>query len=77
MFNHPNLFIRMVANALAGASLGLIAGLVFGFIILFISSYALPPFLEGDGPQQVAPFLGMGCGTLVGAFLGGLVGLKK
>ena len=76
MFNHPNLFIRMVANALAGAALGLIAGLVFGFIIRFIS-YAIPPFIEGDGPEQIAPFLGMGCGTLIGAFLGGLVGLKK
>ena len=77
MFNHPNVFIQMVANALLGASLGLIAGLVFGFIIFFIGD-VLPPFGGGgDGPQQIAPFLGMGCGTLVGALLGGLVGLKK
>ncbi len=65
----------MVANALAGATIGLIAGLVFGFIIRFISD--MIPLIEGDGPEQIAPFLGMGCGTLIGAFLGGLVGLKK
>ena len=76
MFNHPNLFIRMAANALAGASLGLIAGLLFGLTIGFISYFVIPSF-SGDGPHQIAPFLGMGCGTLVGAFFGGLVGLKK
>ena len=75
MFSHPNIFIRMASNAIAGAALGLIAGLLFGFIIRFISTMLMPVFAEG--PQTIAPFLGMGCGTLVGAFLGGLVGLKK
>lgn len=67
----------MSAHALAGALLGLVTGLVFGLLIQLITSF-LPSFNEmGDGPHQIAAFLGMGFGTLVGALLGGVVGLKK
>jgi fructose-specific phosphotransferase system IIC component len=66
----------MSTHALLGALLGLIAGLVFGVIIQYINTYVtLAP--DSDGPHVIAPFLGMGFGTLVGAILGGLVGLKQ
>lgn len=76
MLNHPNPFVQMTAHAFAGALLGLIGGLVLGLVIQGISNFMIPTDL-GDGPWQVAPFLGMGFGSVIGALLGGLVGIKK
>jgi len=76
MINHSNSLIRMAANALTGAVLGLIGGLVLGFIIQYVSSFLIPAGFE-DGPWQVATFLGMGFGSAIGALLGGFVGMRK
>jgi len=76
MLNHTDPFIRMAVHAILGALLGLLAGLVVGLFIRFVGSM-IPPFVGEQGPQDMAPFLGMGFGTLVGAIFGGVVGLKK
>ncbi|KKW30898.1 MAG: hypothetical protein UY72_C0001G0010 [Candidatus Uhrbacteria bacterium GW2011_GWD2_52_7] len=77
MLKHQNPFVQMAAHAIAGSLLGLVAGLVLGLIIQGISGLLLPFEDIGDGPWQVAPFLGMGFGTFLGAILGGLVGMKR
>lgn len=77
MVNHPNPFVQMAMHAFAGALLGLVAGLVLGLVIQWISFFVLSGELAGDGPWQVAPFLGMGFGSVIGALLGGFVGIKK
>lgn len=66
----------MASNAMAGALLGLFAGLLIGIFIRFIGGM-FPPFASQEGPHQIAPFLGMGFGTVIGALLGGMVGLKN
>lgn len=68
-------FLNMLRDAVGGAVAGLIAGLIFGIAIKLISMILLP--LEGEGPDVLAPFLGMGFGTLIGAVLGGMAGLKN
>jgi len=76
MINHSDPFIRMAANAFMGAIFGLVGGLVLGLVIQYVSTFLIPANL-GDGPWQVAPFLGMGFGSAIGAMLGGLVGIRK
>lgn len=76
MINHPDSFFRMAINAVVGAFLGLLFGLLIGLVILFIGGL-IPPFVGSEGPHQIAPFLGMGFGSFVGAIFGGIVGLKK
>lgn len=76
MLKHPNPFVQMVAHAFAGAVLGLVAGLILGLIIQGINSLMVAADM-GDGPWQVAPFLGMSFGSVIGALLGGLVGTKR
>lgn len=68
-------FLNVLRDAVGGAIAGLIAGLILGLAIKYISIILLP--FEGEGPDMLAPFLGMGFGTLVGAILGGLAGLKN
>lgn len=70
-------FVFMAAYALAGAGLGLISGLLFGLIIQSLSGMLIAEFNDPNGPGMIAPFFGMGFGTLVGAVLGGLSGLKR
>lgn len=70
-----NKLSNVIKGCLAGAFAGLLSGLVFGLLIwgitlLISSSGELPPV-------EVATFLGMGLGTLVGALFGGYVGLKE
>lgn len=77
MLNHPNPFVNMATHAFAGAILGLIGGLVLGLIIQWISGLTMPTADLGDGPWNVAPFLGMSFGSAIGAVLGGLMGSKK
>lgn len=78
----------MLRDAVSGAVAGLIVGLILGFAIQIITSllFHFPStFQEGlatttmfeGGPATMAPFMGMGVGTLVGAILGGLAGLKS
>lgn len=68
--------LHMITDALGGAVAGLIAGLFFGLVIKYLT-LLVSPALSVDGPGIVAPFLGMGLGTLTGAVFGALVGLKK
>lgn len=76
MINHSNPLIRMAANAFTGAVFGFIGGLILGFIIQYTSLFLIPAGFE-DGPWQVATFLGMGFGSVIGATLGGFVGMRK
>lgn len=73
MMKH-SLFVSVLRDAIGGAVAGLIAGLILGLAIKFISMILLP--FDGEGPDMLAPFLGMGFGTLVGSILGGLAALK-
>lgn len=68
-------FLNVLRDAVGGAIAGLIAGLILGLAIKYISIILLP--FDGEGPDMLAPFMGMGFGTLVGAILGGLAGLKS
>ncbi|TAL50897.1 hypothetical protein EPN81_01430 [Patescibacteria group bacterium] len=69
-------FINMLRDAVGGAIAGLIAGLILGVAIKYITLIVLPSEFQG-GPAIFAPFCGMGLGALVGAVLGGIVGLKR
>lgn len=69
-------FIPVVHHGIGGAVYGLIAGLVLGLAIQAITMFLLGP--NGDLEiATIAPFFGMGLGSLVGAILGGLAGLKE
>lgn len=76
MAKSSSVFLNMLRDAVGGAVAGLIAGLILGFAIQAIS-FLLNPVALQEGPGTIAPFLGMGLGTLVGAILGGLAGLKN
>lgn len=75
MAKSSSVFLNMLRDAVGGAVAGLIAGLIFGLAIKFIGMIVTPG--GSIGPESLAPFLGMGFGTLVGAVLGGLAGLKN
>ena len=68
--------IEVIKKALISALIGLFAGLALGLVIwaltLFVSSsdFEMPP-------REMAAFLGMGVGTVIGAIFGGIVGLKQ
>jgi ABC-type transporter Mla maintaining outer membrane lipid asymmetry permease subunit MlaE len=71
-----NPFLRMVVLALIGALLGLFSGFILGWIMYGLGLM----FYEREvtmGMYYSAPFLGMAFGTLIGAILGGIVGIKK
>ena len=76
MMHHQDPFIRMASHAVAGAFLGLLFGLLIGLIIFAVGG-VIPPFAGGEGPHQIAPFLGMGFGSFLGALFGGTVGIRK
>ena len=70
-----NRLLSVITKILIGAFSGLLVGLTFGLLIWLItllvgSSLDMPP-------REVAAFLGMGFGTVVGAVFGGLVGLNE
>ena len=69
-----SLFLSVLRDAIGGAVAGLVAGLILGLAIKFISLILLP--IGDEGPNMLAPFLGMGFGTLVGSILGGLAALR-
>lgn len=66
----------VVHHAIGGAVFGLIAGLVLGLAIQAISWFLLPVDMS-EGPHIIAPFLGMGFGSMLGAIFGGMAGLKE
>jgi hypothetical protein len=76
MVKHSSAFIDMMHDAIGGAVAGLIAGLILGVAIKYISLILIQDMIK-DGPHILAPFLGMGLGTLVGAILGGQAGMKN
>ena len=71
-----NRLINVIKKALITALIGLFAGLALGLVIwsltLLISSS------DFEIPQrEVAAFLGMAFGAILGAIFGGIVGLKE
>ena len=71
-----NPFLRMVVLALIGALLGLVSGFILGWIMYGLGIMFYEPDMR-MGMYYTAPFLGMAFGTLAGAVLGGIVGIKK
>lgn len=69
-------FAPVMHHGIGGAVYGLIAGLVLGLGIQGIMMFLMGPGGDLEFPQ-VAPFLGMGFGSLIGAVLGGIAGLKE
>jgi hypothetical protein len=67
-----NIIKKALISALVGLFSGLFLGLVIWAITLLVSSsdFQMPP-------REVAAFLGMGFGTVLGAIFGGIVGLKE
>lgn len=76
MAKSSSVFLNMLRDAVGGAVAGLIAGLILGVAIKYITLAILPSEFQG-GSELFAPFFGMGLGTLAGAILGGLAGLKS
>ena len=73
-------FIRMLLGALLGTVLGIIFGLLFGLIIAWATSNLFPKHMgydPGSMPYEMASFLGMGAGAIIGSILGGIYGNKK
>ena len=72
-----NSLSEVIKSALLTALVGLASGLVFGLLI-----WTILYFISGTGstempPLEIAAFLGMGVGTVLGAIFGGLIALKK
>ena len=67
-----NVIKKALISAIAGLFAGLFLGLVIWSLTLFVSSsdFEMPP-------REIAAFLGMGVGTVVGAIFRGIVGLKQ
>ncbi|MEK9132568.1 MAG: hypothetical protein AAB606_02575 [Patescibacteria group bacterium] len=76
-------FSKMLLGALIGVVLGIVFGLLFGLLIAFVSMCfgsssaigALPP--RPMDFYQMASFMGMGAGAIVGAILGGIAANHK
>jgi hypothetical protein len=69
-------FAPVMHHGIGGAVYGLIAGLVLGLAIQGIMMFLVGPTADPEF-LQIAPFFGMGLGSLIGAILGGLAGLKE
>lgn len=65
----------MFVFAISGSVLGILAGLGLGVLIGYI--HMLLYGAIKDSPQEFASFLGMGCGAVIGAILGGITANKK
>lgn len=73
-------FVRMLLGALLGIVLGIIFGLLFGLVIAWASGSLFPKTMgygPGPMPYEMASFLGMGAGAIIGSILGGIYGNKK
>lgn len=75
MNRKTSLLVNVILKSLATAVIGLFAGLALGLVIWSItlilsSSLEMPPI-------QVAAFLGMAFGTMIGGIFGGVIGLKE
>lgn len=75
MLNSNSSFVRMSTGAMLGIALGVAGGLVFSIVIATISGF-FASGMNGNGsagiPLEVATFLGMGAGAIIGAILGGV-----
>lgn len=71
-----NSYIRMILYALSGAFLGLFFGFIFGMIIYGVGFLFFPEDIT-NSIYNVAPFFGMGFGSVIGAIMSGFMGLKK
>ena len=76
MFKKADPLTKLIHRSLISALVGLASGLGLGLIIWGITSAlsSSPDF--GLPPIEMAAFLGMGAGTVIGAILGGISGLK-
>lgn len=76
-------FTKMLIGALLGVVLGILFGLLFGLLIAWISmcfsAFNTAGFMPPNSPEnyQMASFLGMGAGAIVGAILGGVAFMHK
>jgi len=74
MSKKTTLLVNVISKSLVAAVIGLLAGLALGLVIwaitlLISSSLEMPP-------REMAAFLGMAFGALIGAIFGGIAGLK-
>jgi len=67
---------KMAVYAIVTSLLGLLAGLILGLLIYWIMTFIL---ISSDAEEFIllAPFFGMAWGSILGAIMGGIVGLKK
>ena len=73
MKNH---FYCMVLKGLLGAVIGLAAGFLLGWVMYGLGRI----FYSADmmaGLYYSFPLMGMACGTLIGAIMGSIAGIKK
>ena len=68
--------VRVAVYALSAAFLGLLAGLVFGALIAWLTT-TLFILEHTDDFVQLGPFFGMAWGSIIGAILGGVAGLRN
>lgn len=70
-------FLRVIVHGFLGALAGLIAGLILGMLIAWLGN-TFADIGEGvDDVYEIALFLGMGFGSVIGGLFGGTVGLRK
>lgn len=75
MKKKTSLFESVIKKALFASIVGLFVGLALGMVIWsIVHLLATKP----DGPpRELAAFLGMGFGTVLGAVFGGIIGMKE
>ena len=71
-----NRLINVIKKALVTSLIGLFAGLCLGLVIWAMTLIVSSPDFE-ILPREMAAFLGMGFGAVLGAIFGGIVGLKE
>jgi hypothetical protein len=67
----------MLLGGVLGITIGIILGLGFSLIIAWIAGHIQPGNTESIPPVNIASFLGMGFGAVVGGIMGGVVFSKK
>jgi hypothetical protein len=68
-------FLRMAFYGILGAVIGVFAGFAIALLIQALDSLALRGHYSEF--RDIIPFLGMGFGAVIGALLGGVVGLRR
>lgn len=75
-----NSFAPIASAGFFGGAVGLVGGLVLSIVIygiLIVTSIVSGASVNEMPPAQFVLFLGMGCGSLVGAIFGAASGMKK